>query len=214
MIDEYAQKRRDLAERMAARLSSPAWMAKVAELEAEAAQDSLNQRRWRRKYLGIPRAFEAALDAPKETEVLARVQAFIASPKLVLLLAGAVGRGKSIAAAWAVEDQVGRYMEAADIVQANLYDAQAWRAFFTPGLLAVDELGMEPLDLGGWGAAKLYDLLNGRMQAAKKTILVTNLDGRAFFARYPDKRLKDRFRAHGAFFQAEGESMRGASRRR
>jgi DNA replication protein DnaC len=208
------ENRRRLAELVArgkARLDDPVFRAHVAEGEAVAREAERGARRIRRKYAGIPVALAELLDGDLEpTAALEKARAFLSSPKLLLVFAGDVGRGKSLAAAWLADMMGGRFVEAADVVQANVYDAQGWRSFFTPPLLAIDELGMEPLDQGGWGESKFYDLVNGRLQAKKRTVLVTNLDLKAFVARYPDPRLRDRLRAHGAFLVAKGPSMRGA----
>jgi DNA replication protein DnaC len=199
----------ELSARMAERLADPAYQAKVAAWEREQALDAQAQRRHARKFLGIPAVLAETLDRLEETDALAKARSFLASEKLILLLAGDVGRGKSVAAAWAVAETNGRFIEAADVAQANVYDREAWGALFLPRLLAVDELGMEPLDAKGWCEAKLYDLINGRLQAKKRTVLVSNLDLPAFLARYPDPRLRDRLRAHGAWLLAKGPSMRG-----
>lgn len=197
-----------LNERMRRNLADPAYQAKVAAMEAEAARDSENQRVWTRRYRGIPRSFDLPLDQPRPTPALAAVQGFVTSEKQILLLAGEVGLGKSVAAAAGVEMAMGRFVSAIEIAQANLYDG-SMRKFFSPPLLAVDEVGVEPLDQGGWAEAKLYDVINGRLQANKKTILVTNLPPADFLSRYPDKRLKDRLRAHADVALLKGASMRG-----
>lgn len=207
-MTSYRDRIAEITARVLARVDDPAYRARVEALERESAADADNQIAWGRRWLGIPRAFWTLLDHPEETEALAATRAFLAGPKKILLLAGAVGRGKSVAAAWAVDQTRGRFVDAADIVQASVYDASHWRGLFLHGLLAIDELGAEALDQAGWGVAKLYDLVNGRLSEDRRTILCTNLAPREFIARYPDQRLRDRLKAYGAFHVAKGESLR------
>jgi DNA replication protein DnaC len=198
-------------QRLAGFLADPGYEARRLQLEAQTAVRDESAQRVARRYAGIPTGFWEPIDHPDDTEAMAAVRTFLASDKLVLLMAGDVGRGKSVAAAWAVDQVRGaKFFEAAKIARANVYDSAAWLAFFSPSLLAIDELGMETMDPKGWCESKLYELVNDRIQSGKQTILVTNLDPKAFLARYPDPRLRDRIRAHAQLLHARGPSMRRA----
>jgi DNA replication protein DnaC len=206
---DWRAKLGEWAQRVTERAADPEFQAQAHRLAREADEAAALARVSLRGVRGIPRAFHAGLGAPKETAALDAVRAFMGTEdKTVLLLAGDVGRGKSFAAAWAVDTYGGRFIEANDVIAASIYDQAGQDRYMLPSLLVVDELGMEPLDQGGWGESKFYDLLNGRIQNLRRTILVTNLGLSAFVARYPDARLRDRLRAYArAHFEA-GPSMR------
>ena len=214
---------REAYERTSKILSDPEYQKRAAELRRALAEDDVRQRRYSWRARGIPEAFIPVIESPREEPALVAVRRFVAGPwqdparegtPLALILAGAVGRGKSIAAAWAAASDrwVSYYAEAMDLIQSGIFGGDRREGYWLQRvpLLVLDELGTEPLDQAGWGESKFYDLLNARLQNRRRTILVTNLDPQAFIARYPDKRLRDRLRAHADVFVAVGPSLRGA----
>ena len=63
-------------------------------------------------------------------------------------------------------------------------------------LIAIDDLGREPVDGGGYMASGLFELFAHRFDEDQRTIVTTNLDEPAFVKRY-GAAIYDRFRAHG-----------------
>jgi chromosomal replication initiation ATPase DnaA len=194
---EYQRKAEEL------RVSWDAFEARSRELDREVSLES-----W-----GIPRAAAKLLEAPGKTQAIEAVGTWLKMqpPVPFLLLLGARGVGKTVAAWWAVALRAGRYVTAMDLVRAGSFDRDFWESLRSVPLLAIDELGMEGIDQSGWFFANLYDLLDHRMSRNRRTILLSNLDVPAFKARYcagAMERLYDRLRTTGKVVEINGESMR------
>lgn len=149
---------------------------------------------------------------PTSSPALCAVGSFL-SPRdeaQILVLAGGVGTGKTMAAAWGCAFHGGLMCKAMEIVKAGLFDSLevAPQQFH---LMAIDDLGMEPVDAKGYGYAAIFDLLDERYDSGQKTILTTNLTMDDFRARYGSgagARMWDRIREVGRWVDVPGESMR------
>ena len=76
-------------------------------------------------------------------------------------------------------------------------------------LLIIDDLGWEHLDQTGYVLGSMVGMLDDRIQDEQRTVLTTNLDEKAFRARYGDA-IHDRVRGYGTWVDVEpGPSMRG-----
>jgi DNA replication protein DnaC len=168
----------------------------------------------RREGAGIPRRLWRLLDGTEpllDTEAMAAVRAFLGSGKTFLVLAGGVGPGKTVAAAWAVEQRRGRMVKAIDLTRLGTYDEERWDELRSCPLLAIDDLGTEPRDEKGWAAANFEALLDHRYDWQAPTVLTTNLPFDAFKARYltaDGGRLRDRFMECGEFVEISEGSRR------
>lgn len=203
---------------MRARLDSLAQEA----IDAEAAEQQRGREgRWRN--CGIPERLWPMLHAaevggPGGTELtpaLAAVGPFLppSQPKTILILAGGVGVGKTVAAAWGCAFHRGTMVKALDLIRAGLFpdDAGYWPNLYRAPLLAIDDLGSEPLDTKGYGHALVADLFDRRYDAGRKTIATTNLTHEQFKGRYGDgagRRLWDRIREMGIWVDLGGGSLR------
>ncbi len=191
--------------------------------------------RWRAA--GIPERVQRLLDAPQRTDAVAAVRRFVADPdRTLLLLAGGVGCGKTVAACVGMDerDAAGeaaaakadawyspsgktsfRFVKAIDLTRAGTYDSDFWHELEVAGLLVIDDLGTEPRDEKGWASANLAALLDARYDACRKTIITTNLNAERFKAIYGNDggRLIDRLREAGSFVELAGASLRKAPSR-
>lgn len=160
------------------------------------------------------------LDQLEETDPLRHVRAWLASEVPILVLCGTVGRGKTVAACWAVLRHGGRYMVARDFERlfAHRYgddELAEQRAFMSAGLVVLDEIGREDT-AEGFGAYML-DLVDKRQRSSTRTILIANMarsstqPGKpSFEQRYPDPRLHSRLRQSAKWAATVGDDLRGA----
>lgn len=125
--------------------------------------------------------------------------------KPILALIGDMGRGKTVAAAWLLASEGGRYVEAEDLsrMQSAKWgdDRDAYRRILSTGVLVVDELGTE-----GDARPSIHDVVN-RRQGRRLTLLLGNLSKQALKDRL-DPRTWDRMRTCAAVIEVHGESMR------
>lgn len=144
------------------------------------------------------------------------VRRWLWNPSLepTLILVGAPGCGKSIAAAWAVASftRSSCWYAAADVVRlfaANV-DRDAEKARFRmkrSHLTVLDDVATEKDDVGM--CAALIEILGCREQ--KRTIITTNQSHADWLKRYPDSRLHSRLnRAY--FVYDNGPDLRAARR--
>lgn len=194
----------------------------AAHIAAEEREDAMIRREEAWATRGVPRRlwdmFHASVygeaGALEESPALQAVGPFVApamKPTL-LVLAGGVGTGKSVAAAWACAFNTGRFIKAIDLIRAGLFDDdEVLPPLIRAPLIAIDDLGMEPIDGKGYGYAALYDLLDRRYDAGRKTIVTTNLTMDQFRDRYgtgAGERLWDRVREVGIWVDIPGASLR------
>jgi DNA replication protein DnaC len=216
MVERLRARAGDAAE--SAFQGEPDIAAVTAELDR-----SLRETRWRNA--SIPERLWPMLHAshggreggPSETAALKAVGPFLSKNerRSILVLAGGVGTGKTVAVAWGCAFHGGRFVKALDLVRAGMFpeDPGYWPSLQRASLLAIDDLGTEPLDPKGYGHAVIADLIDRRYDASRKTILTTNLPQAAFRQRYGEgqgARLWDRIREAGLWVDVAGASMRGA----
>lgn len=149
------------------------------------------------------------LDATRSLQL---VQGWLQGPSPFLVLLGPAGRGKTVACAWAIAEEAGRYMTAKKLERLFLaqYGAvleEQDRAMRYRGLLVVDDVGTE-LKRDEF-TSSLYEVVNARQGAGRRTILTTNLSRKEFEARYRDARLLSRLR-RAEFAADAGADLREA----
>ena len=180
---------------------------------------------------GVPRTLVSRLAEPLDvTPALESVQAWLDSGELTLVLGGAVGTGKTIAACFAFTQHRrkwdvfmyapgdippdwrwcgGLFAPLADFQNRSLWDDEDRdfrdRAAAT-SLLVLDDVGSERGD----GASAIQSLISSRMAAGRRTVITTNLPGEAFRVRY-GARVLDRIRESGTFVNTGAKSLRGAA---
>jgi DNA replication protein DnaC len=174
---------------------------------------------------GVPaKALDALRDGLNSTKALTETQAYLKAERVkrpFLPLLGDFGRGKTLAACWAMREVLRRngwknrptgataspvqFISAASLTgisEQNRLDT-AWTGELERfPLLVVDDLGDEG---GKAGVDSLARVLLNRYAHARRTILTSNLRGTAFEARY-GKALWDRIR--NDVVQLAGDSMR------
>jgi DNA replication protein DnaC len=149
-----------------------------------------------------------------ETEPLAAVRAWLLTDVPVLVLGGTVGRGKTVAACWAVVTKGGRYMRsrAFERLFAHRYgeEEQAEQErVMRAGLVVVDDIGGREDSAEGL-QSYLLDLVDERRHARTRTILITNQPRKKFEELYPDPRLHSRLRQSATWAVTRGDDLRGA----
>lgn len=166
---------------------------------------------------GVPARLAVVLRSPGSTPAMTAIETFFDDPKkLILVLAGGVGTGKTVAAAAAVANysQSALMIKATDLSAHGMYgqdNQEFWDTCQAKALLAIDDLGTEPRDEKGYAAALFETLMDRRYDAAKRTIITTNITADQFKATYcggPTGRLYDRIREVGSFVRVAGDSMR------
>lgn len=149
----------------------------------------------------------------EETEPLKAVRAWLETDVPILVLGGTVGRGKTVAACWAVVDRRGRYMRARSFERlfAHRYgddELAEQERFLREYLVVVDDIGGREDTAEGLGAY-LLDLVDERRSSRTRTILVTNQPRKVFEERYPDPRLHSRLRQSATWAVTRGDDLRG-----
>lgn len=164
-----------------------------------------------------------ALDALEQTEALDMVRRWVAyqrgpsetralhGEKPVFALVGNMGRGKTVAAAWLIANEGGRYISSERLSRlqaARFGDEQGLcRRTLSTGVLAIDEIGFE--ENHGHATAALFDAVNER-QGRRLTLLLGNLSKADLAARL-GRRTVDRMRTCGNVFELAGDSMRSGT---
>lgn len=220
--------RERLAALTAPRKGPPSLEAAAAEAKRQESEREYNramaERRW--KELGVPaRLFDVFRDGPAPTEAIQSVVDFLAVDQLgrfagkhyFLVLCGSVGVGKTIAAWWGIHLRGGVGQKAKVLQSAGFEAGPMWEALARAKVALIDDLGVEQIFQNGPFLGDLQLLLDRRYDAARPTILTTNLAPAAFLERYcpgeqdPNKnRTLDRFVERGRFCVLEGESRRRA----
>jgi DNA replication protein DnaC len=130
-----------------------------------------------------------------ETEAVGIAREWRSSDAGVLVLCGAVGCGKSVAATWllkhnerekvialvggekhrVVERMTGAWVAASALVEASDFSSEFWKPLRRASLLVVDEVGTERLDAKGRAVANFTELIRRRYDDGRRTVITTNL---------------------------------------
>jgi DNA replication protein DnaC len=142
----------------------------------------------------------------KATDALAEMEA--RRDKLVLVLAGNPGCGKTVAACTRLQERSsGQLIRATELVElsSDWGDRHKVRELRSTGVLVLDDLGVEYRDAKM--ASRLDDILDARISAKLPTVITTNLTGSVFETRY-GARVWSRLGGHGAYVELDAEDMR------
>lgn len=155
------------------------------------------------KKLGVPGRLIAALQTAGDSASIEAAKQFIATPPAItpfLVLLGPYGCGKSLAAAYALEQLASRhpwnsqatgadkqpmqFVEASRLTGITAWadDTQRWlQSLEGLEVLVLDDVGDEA---SAMGVVALRDLLLRRYAANRRTVITGNLGKKAFVARY------------------------------
>jgi IstB-like ATP binding protein len=154
------------------------------------------------------RALRAAANADVDRPAVRAIDAWDPS-SCAIVLAGPVGTGKTVAAAWwAIGARVAfRFVRAAELVRVGRFDAR-WETWLGARALCLDDLGAEYADAKGSFASDMDLLVDTFYADARPMIITTNLDAAAFRERYGE-RVHDRIRDCATWANVDGTTMRG-----
>lgn len=205
----FEKRESDAAE--AAGLSIPEFRAKQAV--EQVSRDLAKLEREARDYLlemGVP---ERVVDAASGDVILTDALRQSLRDDAILVLAGAPGRGKSVAAcAWlvAVQGSV-RWVSAGSLSRGIAYDEEAFQRLARVGRLVIDDVGTEYQDQKDRYLATFGELLDARFGNKRATLLTTNLTPEVFKERYGE-RMASRLNEDGAFIVCGGPDLRRESK--
>lgn len=140
-------------------------------------------------------------------------EAFLTGTEAIVAMCGNQGRGKTIAACYAIARLGGYYTRAPDWTRRGAIDLEL--AAGAP-VLVIDQFGREDWGDSDWARSHLENVLDTRFQRRRVTFIVGNLTWTAFKARM-DKQLNestitDRLGGDGIFVVFGGPSIRGQLR--
>lgn len=161
---------------------------------------------------GVPERVVQAIAELRDTEAVTRARHWLEGPQSWLLMLGATGTGKSVAAGCVLREAMGAgksgaWVQAADFARlAGGFDGAADH-LGAVGLLVVDDVGTE--HASDFARATMAGVLLTRHEARLRTVLTSNLDGPGLRQRLGE-RLGDRIRGECSVVTLAGKSMRGA----
>jgi hypothetical protein len=213
-MDEIADHRSRLQAPSAADLANAARAAQDRADREFAAAEAARKRRLREA--GVPAREAEALDwALEARSSLAAVQAFLRDRDAwALVLAGAIGNGKTTAACWGLMHAPGdgHFAKAYEVAQTPAWEPKR-QTYEKTGFLVIDELGAEYGDSKSFGLSNLWQILDRRYDDKRKTVITLNMSPDKFRERYGTQggeRFFDRLRDGGCVFVcSEQESLRG-----
>jgi DNA replication protein DnaC len=169
----------------------------------------------RAKQLAIPQRTRDALASMKSLPVTEAAAAWVAGAKQWLVLAGAVGTGKSVAAAHALtlsasQGRSGAWMSstALAVTVGGFNGVSECERLKHVDVLVLDDFGTE--HLSSFVEGVFFEVLAARHESGVRTILTHNLSRHAFRQRL-GSRLADRVAADCDYVECTGASMRRAS---
>lgn len=158
-----------------------------------------------------PRDIDAAR-VGEDRPALAAARKWFAGNATWLAMLGRTGAGKTVAAAWCVLQVLQRggtaqYRGMADVSRLSSFDEGRadLERLKRLELLVLDDVGTEHLTAHAGGL--VFDLLDARHAARRRTVVCSNLDGKALVARLGE-RLADRIQSDGVVVHLAGASMR------
>ena len=163
----------------------------------------------------LERILEERLD---DSKPLGYLRDFDQVATSIMVLAGAVGCGKTTAAAWwlATSDRVYTtraklldpvFITVSRIQRLSRYSEAEMKPIEFARRLVIDDLGSEYLDDKGNFQASMDALINARYENRIPTVITTNLTPDAFKERYGE-RVADRIRESGRFLSISAPSFR------
>jgi hypothetical protein len=164
----------------------------------------------RRKRMRVAFEDAAEVDAAGATRPN---EAFLTGTEAILVLGGNQGRGKTLAACYAIARLGGYYTRAPAWARRDGVDYDL--ALAAP-VLVVDQLGREDWGSNDWARSQFEDVIDARYQRRRLTVFVGNLLWQEFVHHF-DKHLnrstlRDRVFGDGVFVIFGGESLRASLR--
>lgn len=155
------------------------------------------------------RAIDAARTADDSTAAIRRVCSWTPETESILVLSGAPGCGKTVAATWWASKQrrTPRFVRATTFAASSRYDRDTRDTWFNARGLVLDDLGTEYLDAKGSFLVDLDELLDVFYGDKKPLLITTNCTKDAFKERY-GARVVDRLRESGSWFSISDASRR------
>ena len=174
---------------------------------------------------GLPRRcrenLRGGIKRTKAVDAMASFDAEIdgAGTVTLVVLSGHTGCGKTTAAsAWLTErlsDRESktsrRLIHASELAELERFDRGEMSSIRKARRLVIDDLSTEYLDPKGCLLSMVDALLNARYADMLPTVMTTNLNAKAFEARYGE-RIWDRIREAGRFIELDDKSLRGHQR--
>lgn len=165
---------------------------------------------------GVGERALAAAAEPKETEALRAVRRWLGdASRTWLVLCGAKGTGKSVAATWAVRHAIttgstAAFRRASQLAKLSGFEAGAMELEHLKrvDLLVLDDVGTETLT--DWARSQLHELADTRHEAYGRTVLTSNLrwSGDSGLEARLGERIADRIAQAGMVVQVGGQTMR------
>lgn len=197
------------------------WLAARAKAEQDEA-DRLRRLGWPGVVdkSGVPIAL-AELVAAGEAQATDALVAIRSTTFRVLVLAGSIGVGKSVAAAWwllaphllgssTARETTGLWVSASRLARWERYSDTEMAKLLKAPRLVIDDLYAEFNDSKGNFLSILDEVINERLSNKRPLVITTNASVEVFRERYGE-RIADRIREHGRFVSFAGESMRRRS---
>lgn len=158
------------------------------------------------------RALGVARHADTSTPAIAQLEAWSAGRHDgIAVVAGPIGTGKTVAAAWLALQQAGgsapTFLRAAEFAASSRYDAEARARWRDSTWLALDDLGAEYSDAKGSFRTDLDELVDVFYAERRTLIITTNLTTADFRSRYGE-RIVDRLKECGSWLTIAGRSLR------
>lgn len=128
----------------------------------------------------------------------------------IVVLSGAAGTGKSVAAArWAMQARpCPTFVMASRFAASSRYDSEQRDVWFDAGALVLDDLGTEYLDTKGSFLVDLDQLVETFYADLRPLVITTNCTDKQFQSRY-GVRVWDRIRHRARWLSIGGDSLRG-----
>lgn len=162
---------------------------------------------------GVPKRVEAALCLAKPTFPLKAAEAWVDGPKQYLVLAGAVGTGKSVAAGHALVRLMERGVSGAWVAAGSIatiaggFNGMAeMERLKHVDVLVVDDFGTE--HLSSFAESVFFEMLAARHENENRTVFTHNLEKPVFRERLRS-RLADRVASSCSYVECAGASLRG-----
>lgn len=158
------------------------------------------------------RALEVAATADVTRQACALLAAHDFKSRNVVVLSGAPGCGKTVAAArWALRRTPRpRFVRASTFAAGSRYDAEQRAQWFGAPALVLDDLGAEYLDAKGSFMTDLDELVDTFYGDLRPLVITSNCTLASFKTRYGE-RVVDRLRECAAFIAIAAPSMRSSS---